>query len=166
MSLDSFGLLRETTINVSGLVEWHITAILTQLRRQIKTRQSNWHPWQINISRLINDKVFWEAYRAIRDFRSNFGYRIVQERFRNGKLKKIIITFHHSGAFKYYMLQLCNGNIAVGNFLKRDLPHGIKGKILITQEKPLIFTYITSSSLCKVTAYYEIVNEYGTVVSF
>ena len=81
---DSYERLDTRNIVVSDLLSWHFQGIVGEIHRKISGREKFRNPWTISITRNIYWPVFLEFYRAISDYHTSFGRRIVKNKNKKG----------------------------------------------------------------------------------
>ena len=106
MSLDSYKELKKYKVNISTLLEWHFSTIICSVSRKLTLKQKFRNPWEISICSLIHRDIFFQAYRAIRDFHIEYGRTVQVTKDKKGDIKLIRIIFTHFGALKYHLHQL------------------------------------------------------------
>ena len=72
MSLDTYRYLRSQKIDVSKIVEWHFENILASLKWKILLRQKYRNAWSITVTENIHIDIFYQAFRAIRDYHISY----------------------------------------------------------------------------------------------
>ena len=163
MELNSYAILHCKKTEVLPILSFHIEEILKGIKRKISTRISVRSSRRILIVEKIHLSVFIELYRAIRDFRSEFGRKIEIKRNKKKILTDITITFHHLGTFKYHMLQAVHGKFHIDSFIIKHLPAGARGKLVISEEKPFVFKYNALRGRLSICGHYQIINRYGNI---
>ena len=133
--------------------------------RRISMREKLRCPWVVNIQRYIYRDIFLQFYRAVRDYKTQFGVTVVAEKKRDQQLKSITITFVHLGAFKFHLKQVTSDAISIENLFNKKLQHGCIGRIVVNETKQATLKYNVSTGLLKLSVSYVVFNKYGTVCS-
>ena len=164
MEFDSYESLSEKKIEVLPLVSFHFLEVLRCIKRRIVAKQTVRNPWMVRIRTKIPATVFFEWYRAVRDFRAAYGrdIRVVKDKKRKDILKEITITFYHIGPLKFHLLKAVDGNAVIKDYIEKKIGTSV-GKIVVSREKPFIFTFRVAQGSLSINASYQIENRYGII---
>ena len=111
--------------------------------------------------------IFWEVFSAVKDFVPDFGRSASKTKDRKGKVKSYELKFYHLGTFIHHMSELSGLNKSdVKKYMKKTFSTGGKGKVIIEEEKPVVFLYNVSNNLCSMTCNFETINKFGNVTSY
>ena len=163
MEFDSYKYLKEKKVDVVPILKDSIVVLLKSIKRRLSSRASVRNPWKVVVKHHIHRSIFIEFYRAIRDFKSEFGRTISKTFDRKKNLKQIVIQFNHIGPLKYHLLQAVDDSIVVTNYIKKSIVGGGSAKIVVSAEKPFTFKYDLNKNSLTVNGVYEVVNRYGNI---
>jgi len=104
--METYTVLEEKNINIIKLVHWHFGIILQSVKRKISNKQTYRDPFFISTTSIIHSDIFYQVFRAIRDYQTTFGTQTQVLRDSKKKVKQYCITFTHFGAFKFYLKKL------------------------------------------------------------
>lgn len=91
--MESYDRLKEKKIDISCLLEWHFRNICHLINRRITFKQKYKNPWTVEVSEHIHRQIFFESFKAIRDYVVEFGRTYEVKRDRNGTSLSYEITF-------------------------------------------------------------------------
>ena len=111
--MESYQILGTKQVGVKALLEWHTTSIVKSVNRKISFKQKFKNPWNIEVQESIYREVFMELFKAVRDYKIQYGRILDADRDRNGVGKIFKITFTHFGAFKFHLTQLSNNSVDI-----------------------------------------------------
>ena len=158
-----YKVLKEHKSSTFEIVEWHFKWIIQSLKRKIILRPNFRDPHMIKISVVIFKKVFYQVYRAIRDYPTQFG--ISCEANKKGTIVKgYVIKFTHIAALRFHLKQL-SGVEEVDDYFQRKFQHGERAKLTVTEEEPAVFEYKVSTDTLNIRIKYSVVNKYGIAYS-
>ena len=105
MDKSSYDRLKEAKVDAFPILADTITCLLKSIKRRIKPNPTVRSPWQIQVKTNLHSSLFWEYYKAIKNWSSGFGRTLYVERKKNGFVKSYQITFHHKGTLEYHLGQ-------------------------------------------------------------
>jgi hypothetical protein len=171
-SYDAFAQLELSNINVAKLGAWHTKRILTAINKRFKLKQTFRNPFTFKIFETINHSVFHPLFVAIRDHkiggnRTEPSMKIKTVRDKPGrrgtKTVLYILTFTSLYSLTHVFTNLLPGEPACTYFYKKIRNCNVE--LIVSEEKPVVFTYrATKETLC-VTGWYEVRNEFGVICS-
>lgn len=163
--MDTYKYLENHKTQTQSLVNWHFKLILTSVRRKITLRQKYRDPFTITVTSLVHPDIFYQAFRAVRDFKTKIGFKADCERTAKGKPKLYVLTFDQLGVFKFHLCKLSNSK-SVSHFLKKEFVRGEKGTIEVSSEKPAVISYKVSTGTLTLQCSYICKNSFGYICSF
>ena len=101
----------------------------------------------VNTTETIHRELYYQAFRAVRDYHTPFGTSSKTIKDKKGTVKSYKLTFT--------LTQSLSGKDDVKDYLEKSFPHGEKGKIVVSVEEPAIFLSKTSNNSLTVTMKYE-----------
>ena len=159
---NSYTKLEEKNICVKELLNWHFNKILTDIHRRISSRERIRNPWTIEIKSIINWSLFYKFFVALDTFETAFGREINIDKNKQGRIKNICIIFNHYLSFVRHFGLICDKEKPfIQSKLKKKLPSGCVGKVVVTNEKPLVMSYNKRTETLTLTVKYEVYNRYG-----
>jgi len=163
---ESYDTLSNKTTSTYALVNWHFIHIVENSRRRITFRQKYKNPWTVEVTERIQRDVFLEGFKAVRDYKIQFGKSIEVERDRNSVGTVYTIKFDHLGAFKFHISKLCNlSRDQVSHYFEKITDNGT-ARLAVTSSKLATLQYKVSTATLKLNFSYNVVNKYGNVISF
>ena len=162
--LETYQVLEKKEVKVEPIVKWTLKRIVFSISRRITFKQKFKNPWTVEVSEFIHESVFYEIFRAIRDYKISYGREIEVVRDKKNSIKEYIIKFNHFGALAFHLKQLTNINI-IERFTKINAS-GNKAEVQATSEKPAIIRYKKSTGAFTIQLHYRVSNRYGNVCSF
>ena len=147
------------------MLTFHFARLLHSIERKLSFHQKYHNPWMIEVVEFIAPHIFEAAFKAIQDYivRRTVSTNIIK--YRNGSPKEYIISFSHSGPFKFHLKQL-SGIGECEKFFCKSNKLGNIAKIDVSEENRATLTYKPNTGSMKVTIKYNVTNKYGNVVSF
>ena len=136
-----------------------MNCLLKSIKRRIKPTPSIRSPWKIQVKSNLHSTLFWEFYRAVKNWSSEFGRTLHVEKKKNGFPKAYTITFFHKGTFEYHLSQ--GTGESVKKHLKKKLKGGAVGQVAVSEEKPVVLKHNISRAELTLNIFYEIINRYG-----
>ena len=99
----------------------------------------------------------------MRDFRAAYGrdIKVVKDKKKKNTLKEITISFYRIGPLKFHLLKAV-GNAVIKDYLEKAIGTSV-GKIVVSGEKPFVFTFRVTQGSLSINASYQIENRYGTI---
>lgn len=165
MELDTYRILTVQKVEVLPILADHFADLLKSVKRKISPRQSIRNPWKIIVKMKIYHSIYYEFFRAVRDWSSEFGRSISIERGANGLLKTQTISFTHKGTFVYHISRVVGERFKVNDFLKKSVTGGGFGKLLFSSANPVVFIFNVQKNELVVSGTYQLVNRYGNVMN-
>ena len=163
--IDTYKYLEKHQSETKKLIHWHFKLVLTSLRRKITLRQKYRDPYTITVSTLVHPEVYYQAFRAVRDFDAKIGFTATTERTAKGKAKLHILKFDRLGVFKYHFKKLSDVK-NIGYYCKKEFKRGETGTLEVSADKPAVVTYKISTGTLTLQCSYVCTNSFGHVVSF
>jgi hypothetical protein len=160
---NSYSALEAAKTHIKPILVFHLHDILKSIKRRITTRLSLRDQRKITYTCTIHLNIFHEFFRAVRDFRTAFGAMVQRVTDKKNILKTLVIEFSNIYSFKLHIKELDN-KINIFELFTKSFPAGVKGNIVLSEEKPLRFEFNVKRHILKVTCHYEIKNRYGNVV--
>ena len=165
--LETYEVLRKQDVKVSSLVVFHLNRMLTGIKRKIIFRQKFKDPWTAEVIEFIEKQVFYQYFRALRDYHISFGRTTETVRDKKGNPVSYIITFTHFGCLRFHLKEGTNTTPNdIKNFFTKKDKNGNKATVLCTTEKPAVMTYKIKTGACHLKVKYQITNKYGNVCSY
>ena len=154
-----YKVLKEHKSTTFEIVEWHFKSIIESIKRKIILRPNYRDPHTVKISVVIFKQVFYQVYRAVRDYPIQFG--ISCETNKKGTIVKgYVIKFSHIAALRFHLKQLsCVEEI--DEYFQRKFKHGERAKLTVSEEDPAVFEYKVSTDTLNIRIKYCVVNKYG-----
>ena len=163
--LETYEVLKKHKSDSYELVSWHFSEILKSINRKITLKKKLTEPFLCTVVREIHVNIFYQIFRAIRDYKITFGTETSELRNSKKQVTSYSVKFSHFGAFRYHLGQLSGKEKEeVVTLLKKTFPTGGNGNVVVSEEKPVILTYKVSTLVLK--CHFETVNRYGHVTSF
>ena len=162
--VESYGSLEEKKIDIKSILSFHVLKILESLNRRITFKEKFKNPWTVEVGEHIHFSVFYEWFKAISDYKIEFGRTINIKRNSKNKPSNYTIVLNHFGCFKFHFEKIVGEKIS--NFLEKLNKSGSQAKVEITSDKQAILDYKVSSSVLSLKVHYNVKNRYGTVCSF
>lgn len=163
---EPYKILKEHQLSSFTIVQWHFESILKSIKRRITIRQSFRNPFTIEFTEIIYKEVYYQAYRVIRDYPTQFGTETKTVKNKSGIVKSYEIKFTAIQALRFHLKQLSNIDDAAEQYLKKSFPHGEKGEVSVSEEQPALFFFKVSTNTLTVTMKFSIKNQHGTVCTF
>ena len=165
---NTYNELEKKKTSTFELVPWFASDIVHGIKKCITLKESIRHPWKINFHFKIKPDIFTTIYKAIEGYHAKVGRLISVKRKRLGHgcvpLMEITITFNLIGVFCFHLNKLTANKYNLKELFTKVLKYGNNGKLVYTNEKPIILKYRYSNETLSVNASYEVVNRYGFVV--
>ena len=158
--LETYDELKKKKIDVFMILKFHFDRIVTGINRKLTFKHKLYNPWTIEIIEFIAPNVFYEFYRAVRDYKIQSGFTAVTVKNKKKIPTEYILTFTHKGVFNFHIQQIKD----VGR-LQKTSTNGNVASVVITEESPAVFHYKLKGTL-KVHLKYKVVNKYGNCVSY
>ena len=146
------------------MVKWHFIEILASIQRRITLKRKFKDPFTCVVYRDIHKNIFYQAFRAIRDYPIQFGTFTEVLRNKKNVIIGYSIKFEHLGAFKFHLKQLADEDTS--NSLSKKFTTGSSAAVVVTPEKPATLNYKVSNSSLTIRVQYEIKNKYGVMTSY
>jgi len=164
---DPYVQLDSKKIEVIKLLHWKFESIVKSLNRRLTFRQKYKNPWMVELTETIHRDIFVQAFKAIRDFPTEFGRALQVVRDRKGTGTHYKITFHHLGCFRHHIHKLSGiSKDELDKLFAKKSPTKGKIQVVVTEEKSAVVSFDCKKSLLKLTVYYSVTNRYGVVCSF
>ena len=109
---------------------------------------------------------FIEAFKAIRDYKIEFGRTYSVKRDKNGLGLNYVIRFTHLGSLRFHLHKLSGIEKSSIDSLFRKKSVSGEAYINVSEEKQCIIEFDRKKSILKVRISYVVENKYGTVCSF
>ena len=164
--LQTYSILKDHNVSSYTLICWHFELILKSTYRRITLKQSLRHPFTVNITESIHKELYYQAFRAVRDYHTPFGTTSETIKDKKGFAKTYKLTFTRIQSLHFHLGKLSGKDDIKKTYLEKSFPHGEKGKIVVSVEEPAIFFFKTSTNTLTVTMKYQMTNQYGTVCSY
>jgi len=164
--MESYERLQLKEFKVASVVNWHFESIIKSINRRISFRQKFKDPWTIVIEEKIFPDTFIQAFKAIRDYKSEFGRTYSVKRDRNGHGLNYVIRFTHLGSLRLHFHKLSGVDKSTIDSLFSKNNNNGKAYIEVNNEKPCLLEYNRKKSILKIKISYSVENKYGTVCSF
>jgi len=165
--LETYEVLKQKNVLVFEIVKWHFQKILSGVNKRLTLKRKFTDPFIASLSREIISNVFFEVYRAVRDFVPFYGFKTSCERNKKGKVVQYHIEFVHLGTFIHHFKELTGlPKTSIKNFIKKTFSTGCKANVVISEEKPFSLTYKLTTSVVTVRCHFETVNRFGNVTSY
>ena len=91
--------------------------ILERLNRRITFKEKYKNPWIVEVGEHIHLSVFYEWFKAISDYKTEFGRTINIKRNSKNKPSNYTIVFNHVGCFKFHFTKIVGEKIS--NYLEK-----------------------------------------------
>ena len=166
LPLDTYKAYRSYKINVCEIGEFHVRSIVESVHRKISQKQKFKNPWTVNVHGIIYKDIFYQLFRAIRDYSISYGRSVEVIRTKKGIATSYIITFTHFGALKFHLQKLANDKIDIATYFNRKWKNGAKGSIIVSVEKPAKLSYRVSTCTYHLNLHYKMENKYNELCSF
>lgn len=163
--MDTYKYLEKHQSETNKIIYWHFKLVLTSLRRKITLRQKYRDPYTITVTTLIHPDIYYQAFRAVRDFETKIGFTAITERTGKGKAKLHIVKFDRLGVFKYHLQKLSNIK-NISHYFKKDFKRSETETIEVSAEKPAVLSYKVSTGTLTFQCSYVCTNSFGHVCSF
>jgi len=161
----TYEVLKNKDIKIYELLSWHFQKILNSIRRKISPRERYHNPWMVIISREIKFSIFWEYFRAVRDYHTAFGRTCEVQRTKKGLISKVIVTFTHLGSFKLQLQEITGkSSQEIKASFKKKFPCGSKGEVIVNTSKPTTLIYKKNTETLDISIHYEVHNRYGVLI--
>ena len=158
---ESYEILKTKKVKTSVLLEWNFRSILKTVSRRITQRKKFKNPWTVLVSVDIHSSVYLEFYHAVKDYKIEFGRKVVVTRDKKNLIKEVKISFTHRGTLKFHLQQICNCEQILP--FEKKWSNGNSAKIIVSEEKPAIFTFLKNKHKLTFSLHYKVLNKYGTV---
>lgn len=163
-TLDTYAVLRSETFGVGELLKYHFVEVIKLVYKKITQKENFRNPWEIILKREIFSQLYIQFYRAIKDFRTSFGRTVTVDRDSKNKIKSIKIVFTNLSALKLHLKELTNLSKAdISKYFARSWKNGNTAKVVVSEEKPVVFIFKISTNSLVINMSYELKNKYGTV---
>ena len=166
MEFRPYQLLKQKSVNVLPVLEFNLIELLKSIKRKITIRVLIRNPRCICTNITIHHSIFFEWYRAIRDFVPTYGREInVTRQGRRGQspLKTVEIVFTHLGTLTHHLSSVVT-KVTVKDYLQKKLAGGSKGQLVVNSDSPAIIKYDVNKNNMTFTAKYIVLNRYGNQV--
>ena len=163
--MDTYKHLTSHKSDTGALVHWHFKLVLQSIRRKITSKQTFRDPFTVCVTLLINPDLFFQAYRAVRDYTIQLGIKTECQKTAKKKVKSYSIQFERLGVFKFHIAKLSNCE-NISYYLKKTFKCGGKGAVDVSQEKPAILTYKVSTGTLTLKCFFTYTNSYGHICSY
>lgn len=165
--LETYDVLREKDVKVFEIVQFHLERISIGINQKISFKQKYKNPWTIEVVEFIQKSIFYEFFRAVRDYKISFGRNISTIKDKKKNSTSFIIEFTHYGCMRYHFTQSTTfTQDHIDKLFTKTNSIENKANIVINEEKPLLITYKIKTGMCSIKAHYMVKNKYGTVCSF
>ena len=109
---ESYGSLEEKKIDIKSILSFHVLKILESLNRRITFKEKFKNPWTVEVGEHIHFSVFYEWFKAISDYKIEFGRTINIKRNSKNKPSNYTIVFNHFGCFKFHFEKIVGEKIS------------------------------------------------------
>ena len=162
--LETYEVLRNKDVKIASILQFHFKRILASLYRKISFHQKYRNPWVIEVTEYISSEVYYQFFRAVRDYKISYGVVAKVTKDSKGFSKEYILEFNHLGAFRFHLKEVANES--VDNYFKKSNSIGNNGSIIVSDEKKAVFKYKVGTGTLNIQLHYTVTNKYGNCVSF
>ena len=165
MSSSLYYVLHGKEIEVKEILDFHTCKIIESVHRQITFKKTFENPWCSQAAENIHFGVFYDWFKAIKDFHIHFGRTTEIKRNKKKKPMEYSINFTHFGCLKFHTEKII-GKDKLSKYFQKENKSGARAKVVINEEKPAIMSYKLSTGSLTLSISYEVENRYGMVCSF
>ena len=162
---EPYKILEEHKISTFSVLNWHFQEILKSVNRKITLKQSFRHPFTVVLSATIFKELYYQGYRAVRDYPVQFGTETSTLTNKKGVLKSYEIKFTKIQSLRFHLKQL-SGLEDVDVYLKKKFPHEEKGNVIVSEEDPVVLFFKLSTNTLTITMKFQVMNQHGTICNF
>lgn len=159
--LQPYKILKEHQSSTSELITWHFTNIFESIHRKLTLPQNFRDSFTVKITTIIFRNLFYQAYRAIRDYPTQFGIICNTNKNRTKKVTGYVVKFTLKDAFQFHLKKLCGDNEDIERNFCKWFQHREKAELIVTEENPALFEYKVSTDTMNISIKYSIKNKYG-----
>ena len=164
-SFDTYIVFSQKKVQVDELVREEFIEILKYIKRKLTTKPSARNPGGIQVKVRMNKVVFWEWWRAIRDYVPDIGKIAEKTMYKNRKVKEYKVIFNRGGPFIFHLNKIISAaGEGAEDFLSKEWKNGTSAKVLVDENNIFVFSYKPLASLLTVTCKYQLKNKYGNVI--
>ena len=156
----SYERLNNKDIKIVPLLELSFTDALKSVHRKISQRSLR-KAGKISVRSKLHKLVFWEFYRAIKNWSSEFGRTLSVSKNRQGFVKQYKIVFHHKGTLKFHLGKLVPGDL--DKYLVKKFAAGSRGVVEVNETTPFHITFNTNRNEMIFDCKFNTINRYGNV---
>lgn len=127
--LETYQVLANKHVKTYEIIQFHFKKILQGIYRRLTFKQKFKNPWVAEVGEYICPEVFYEYYKAIRDFKISFGRTTEVKRNKQGKPTSYTIKFNHLGCMNFHLKKSIDGS-STDEYLKKQITLEIKLKLL------------------------------------
>ena len=165
--LDTYEVLKTNNVLVYDITKWHFEKFLIAINKRLTLKRKYTDPFKVTTTREINKTVFYEIFRALRDFVPHTGITASTEKNKKGSIALYKIQFNHFGTFIYHSSLLTGlSKSEVKKQINKTFSTGCKANVVITDEKPAEIIFKVSTSVCTVKCNFVTINRFGNVTSY
>ena len=144
-----------------------INTLLKGVTSKLSVKEKFFKPYEVLVKKDISVAQFNQIYKAVRDFdpkhRAKLHTSTREESLKDGRVLTRTLVFTDIYDFVFHMNKLTESNIET-SLMK--MVNKNKLQVVIDQSNPLTIKYVSSKTLLTLHCKYEVVNQYGTVVSY
>lgn len=166
MQMQSYDELRKSEVKVSPVLEWHLKRVLNSIHRKITFKQKFKNPWCVEVVEYLYKDIFYQFFRAVRDYRTSFGRNVDIVREKSGTPKEYILKFSHFGALVFHLNLATNKTCDIAKLFTKSNPLGNTAEIEVSEEKPAVIRYKIKTGTMTIKMHYCVKNKYGNICSF
>lgn len=166
--MNTYEILDNHKAETCKLVEWHFTEVTKSIKRKITLKRKFSDPFTCTVNRDLHKDIFYQVFRAIRDYKIQFGTLTEVTRNKKNIVTSYSIFFEHLGSFKYHISKLCKRDKKeiADLYFSKVFSCGSKANIVVTKEKPAVITFKCTRSILTSKCHYTTVNKYGNTTSY
>ena len=160
---DSYYTLELSNVVVYPILTDSIDQLLKKTKRQLTTRKKIRNNRHIASSIEIHKLVFLKYYKAIRDYKSEFGRSILLQKGsgrRRKEIKKIVIIFTHKGSLTLHLKKA--STLKVSDFFQKKVGNS-NIELVVNNEQPAKLSYDMNKNRLDFSAAYKVTNKYGNI---
>ena len=166
-ALETYEVLERKEVKIVGVLEFHMKRLTSSIHRKLSFKQKFVDPWVINISEYISKEVYYEFFRAVRDYKISYGRTCEIVRSKKNEPKEYVITFVHYGCLRFHLSKVIDANVDIDAVLSKSDAIGNKAKVIVDDaDKKAIMHYKISTGELKLKLHYEVKNKFGNICSF
>lgn len=162
--LETYEVLKEKKLNVVVTLQYHLKRILDSIRRKISFHQKFRNPWVIEVTEYIAPPIYYELFRAVRDYKISAGF--VAETVKDSKncTKEYLLEFNHLQVFKHHLQEVLEEEIDL--FFHKTNSIGNVGCVVASPERKITLQYKVKTGALFISMHYSVTNKYGNLISF